>query len=77
MSSSLRNSAVESSRSQGFQQVIIIGAGLAGLSCARVLHQYGIGFTILEKSDSAGGRIKTDSVDGFLLDRGFQVLKTG
>lgn len=77
MISSLRNNAVESSRSQGVQQVIIIGAGLAGLSCARVLHQYGIGFTILEKSDRPGGRIKTDSVDGYLLDHGFQVLQTG
>jgi phytoene dehydrogenase-like protein len=56
--------------------IIIVGAGLAGLCCARVLHQAGISFLILEASDSVGGRVRTDRVEGFLLDRGFQVLQT-
>lgn len=56
--------------------VIIVGAGLAGLCCAKRLHQAGIDFMILEASDRVGGRIQTDEVDGFLLDRGFQVLLT-
>jgi phytoene dehydrogenase-like protein len=56
--------------------VIIVGAGLAGLCCARVLHQAGIPFSILEASDGVGGRVRTDRVEGFLLDRGFQVLQT-
>jgi len=56
--------------------IIIIGAGLAGLCCARVLDEAGIPFLILEASDGVGGRVRTDQVEGFLLDRGFQVLQT-
>ncbi len=56
--------------------VVIIGGGLAGLCCARRLHQEGIRFALLEASDGWGGRVRTDEVDGFLLDRGFQVLLT-
>ncbi len=56
--------------------VIIIGAGLSGLCCARTLHRAGISFQIIERSDAVGGRIRTDVVDGFLLDRGFQVYLT-
>ena len=58
------------------QDVIIIGAGLAGLSGAVHLHRQGRKVLILEATDRAGGRIKTDLYDGFLLDRGFQVLLT-
>ncbi len=57
-------------------QVIIVGAGLAGLCCARKLHDHGIPFSIYEASDSAGGRVRTDLHDGFLLDRGFQIFLT-
>ena len=57
-------------------QVIIVGAGLAGLSCARRLVKANIPFVILEADQRIGGRLKTDEVDGFLLDRGFQVLQT-
>lgn len=53
--------------------VAIIGAGLAGLSCAKELKRSKVSFRIYEASDSVGGRIKTDNVDGFLLDRGFQL----
>ena len=56
--------------------VLIVGAGLAGLSCARQLHEKAVSFQILEASDGVGGRVRTDQVDGFLLDRGFQVLLT-
>lgn len=56
--------------------VIIIGAGVAGLTCARYLQQYGIDSVILEASDAVGGRVRTDEVEGYLLDRGFQILLT-
>src|SRR6202166_4780809 len=56
--------------------VLIIGAGLAGLCCAKRLTEAGITFQIVEASDGIGGRVRTDEVDGFLLDRGFQVLLT-
>ncbi|MFP3869223.1 MAG: FAD-dependent oxidoreductase [Desulfobacteraceae bacterium] len=56
--------------------VLIVGAGLAGLSCARRLYQEGISYLILEASDGVGGRVRTDRLEGFLLDRGFQVLQT-
>lgn len=56
--------------------VVIIGGGLAGLCCARRLHEADVSFQLLEASDDVGGRARTDDVDGFLLDRGFQVLLT-
>jgi phytoene dehydrogenase-like protein len=56
--------------------VLIVGGGLAGLCCARALQEKGVSFQILEVSDGLGGRVRTDEVDGFLLDRGFQVLLT-
>lgn len=56
--------------------VVIIGAGLSGLACGKVLHAHGIDFLLLDASDGVGGRVRTDEVDGFLLDRGFQVLLT-
>ena len=56
--------------------VLIVGAGLAGLCCARELQAKGVSLQILEASDGIGGRVRTDEVDGFLLDRGFQVLFT-
>lgn len=55
---------------------IIVGGGIAGLCCARELHERGREFVILESSDRVGGRIATDEVEGFLLDRGFQVFLT-
>ena len=57
-------------------EVIIVGAGLAGLSCARRLMKAGIPFVILDGAPRIGGRVKTDEVEGFLLDHGFQVLQT-
>ncbi|GAA0587779.1 NAD(P)-binding protein [Kribbella sandramycini] len=55
-------------------EVVVIGAGLAGLAAARTLHQAGRRVLVLEKDDAVGGRVRTDEMDGFLLDRGFQVL---
>ena len=53
--------------------VLIVGGGLAGLCCARTLEAAGLACTVLEAADGVGGRVRTDRVDGFLLDRGFQV----
>lgn len=51
-------------------------AGVAGLSCGLQLRKAGIPFTILEAADGVGGRVRTDVVDGFQLDRGFQIFLT-
>jgi phytoene dehydrogenase-like protein len=56
--------------------VAVVGAGLAGLACALTLAAAGRDVVVLEASDGVGGRVRTDAVDGFLLDRGFQVLLT-
>ncbi|TFF35760.1 NAD(P)/FAD-dependent oxidoreductase [Mucilaginibacter psychrotolerans] len=56
--------------------VIIIGAGLAGLTAAKLLKAAGKSVLVLEASDGVGGRVRTDEKDGFLLDRGFQVFLT-
>lgn len=56
--------------------VLVVGAGLSGLACARILNEQGVDVHVLEASDGIGGRVRTDAVDGFLLDRGFQVLLT-
>jgi phytoene dehydrogenase-like protein len=56
--------------------VIIVGGGLAGLTCARHLTSTGLSCCLLEAADAIGGRVRTDEVDGFRLDRGFQVFLT-
>ncbi|EFJ49392.1 hypothetical protein VOLCADRAFT_80651 [Volvox carteri f. nagariensis] len=61
----------------GQADVVIVGAGVAGLSCAVTLAQRGVKPIVLEASDGVGGRVRTDVVDGFLLDRGFQIFLTG
>ena len=54
-------------------EVAIIGAGLAGLACAIELQKNKIDFHIFEASDGVGGRVRSDVIDGFTLDRGFQL----
>lgn len=53
--------------------VIVVGAGMAGLAAARHLQDAGVEATVLESAPRVGGRVQTDVVDGFLLDRGFQL----
>ncbi|MEO7752668.1 MAG: NAD(P)/FAD-dependent oxidoreductase [Terracoccus sp.] len=54
--------------------VVVVGAGLAGLRCARHLLDQGLDVVVLEAGDAVGGRVRTDVVDGYRCDRGFQVL---
>ena len=56
--------------------VVVVGAGLAGLAAARTLHGAGRSVIVCEASDGVGGRVRTDLVEGYRLDRGFQVLLT-
>jgi phytoene dehydrogenase-like protein len=56
--------------------VLIVGGGLAGLCCGKRLAECGVSFRILEAADGVGGRVRTDLVDGFRLDRGFQIYLT-
>jgi phytoene dehydrogenase-like protein len=56
--------------------VVIVGGGLAGLAAARRLDRAGVDWLLVEASDRLGGRVATDLIDGWRLDRGFQVLNT-
>lgn len=53
---------------------IVVGAGLSGLSAVRELEKSGRSVLLLEATDSVGGRVKSDLIDGFICDRGFQVI---
>ncbi|HEY0780134.1 MAG TPA: FAD-dependent oxidoreductase, partial [Gemmatirosa sp.] len=56
--------------------VIVVGAGVAGLACARALHRAGRRVLVLEREPAPGGRARSRTVDGYTIDRGFQVLFT-
>ena len=56
--------------------VLIVGAGIAGLACAVTLHRANIPFLLFDRDNEVGGRVRTDEVDCYRLDRGFQVLLT-
>ncbi len=56
--------------------VVCIGGGVAGLLAGRELARAGVGVRVLEASDRPGGRVRSDVVEGFTLDRGFQVFLT-
>ena len=58
-------------------KVIVVGAGLAGLTAATYLQNSGLDVAVLEKSERPGGRVKSDYVDDFILDHGFQVINSG
>ncbi|MGB3541980.1 protoporphyrinogen/coproporphyrinogen oxidase [Rubrivirga sp.] len=57
-------------------RVVVVGAGLSGLACARILAARGVEPIVLEADTSVGGRVQTHRQDGFQIDRGFQVLLT-
>jgi hypothetical protein len=57
--------------------VVVIGGGLAGLSAALTLQGAGREVEVFEGSDRVGGRVATDHIDGFTLDRGFQLINAG
>ncbi|MFM9589160.1 NAD(P)/FAD-dependent oxidoreductase [Streptomyces scabiei] len=56
--------------------VVVVGAGVAGLACARDLRAAGVEVRVLEAGDEVGGRMRSDRVEGFVVDRGFQVVNT-
>jgi len=53
---------------------VIVGAGIAGLAAARHLSRAGREVVVLESGERVGGRMQTDRVDGYTIDRGFQVI---
>jgi phytoene dehydrogenase-like protein len=57
-------------------EVLIVGAGLAGLNTAITLQNAGVDVQIIEASDRAGGRVTSDVIDGFICDRGFQLINS-
>ena len=57
-------------------KIHIIGGGVSGLIAARVLEDHGYSPSVIEATDRVGGRLKTDVIDGYQLDHGFQVLLT-
>jgi phytoene dehydrogenase-like protein len=59
------------SESVAVTDVVIVGAGLAGLACAQDLTRAGVECQVLEASDGVGGRVRTDAVEGFRLDLGY------
>ena len=58
------------------KEVTVIGAGLAGISAALTLQDAGCSVRVIESSDRVGGRVATDVIDGFTLDRGFQLINS-
>lgn len=56
--------------------IVILGAGMAGLHAATELCRQGVPFVLIDRDVRPGGRVKSDVVDGFILDHGFQVLQT-
>ena len=57
-------------------EVVVVGGGVAGLACARTLSKKGVSVRVIEAADEVGGRVRTDVVEGFKLDHGFQIFLT-
>ena len=57
-------------------EVLVVGAGLAGLNAAIALQNVGLEVVVLEASDRPGGRVTSDLIDGFICDRGFQLINS-
>ena len=57
-------------------EVLVVGAGLAGLNAAITLQKAGVDVHLIESSDRPGGRVTSDLVDGFICDRGFQLINS-
>lgn len=53
---------------------IVVGAGLSGITAARQMQRYGISVLLIESSDQVGGRVRSDQIDQYICDRGFQVI---
>nr|WP_246314451.1 NAD(P)/FAD-dependent oxidoreductase [Kineococcus aurantiacus] len=58
-------------------EVVVIGAGLAGLACAKHLAAAGVDVLVVEAADAVGGRVRSETVGSFRVDRGFQLLNPG
>tara|TARA_B100001113_G_C21098068_1_gene617437 strand:+ start:432 stop:1721 length:1290 start_codon:yes stop_codon:yes gene_type:complete len=58
------------------KRIAIVGAGIAGLHCAKILISKGFNVTVFDKESEVGGRMRTSEIDGFLIDHGFHVLQT-
>lgn len=69
-----RNVLCSQTPAGGPRPAVVVGAGLSGLAAARALGEAGVPVRVLESSDGVGGRVRSDVVDGFILDRGFQVF---
>jgi len=57
-------------------KVVIVGGGICGLTVAHYLQEAGVDFLLIEATKKLGGKVATEEVDGFLLDKGFQVFLT-
>ena len=55
-------------------RIAVIGAGLAGLSAARVLNDHNFDVTMFEARAQIGGRVQSKTIDGYILDEGFKYL---
>jgi hypothetical protein len=68
------NSPAQAPTLASHAEVVVVGAGLAGLACAQRLTRRGVDVVVLEAAEAVGGRVRTDTVNGFLCDRGFQLI---
>lgn len=74
MTEQLPHRPAESGSLPAAVDVVVVGAGLAGLACARRLSRQGLDVAVLEAAEEPGGRVRSSTVGGFICDRGFQLL---